>query len=210
MWETWVLSLSWEDPLEKAMATHSSTLAWKIPWTEEPGRLQSTGSQRVGHNWATSLLKALLPSSKAARKSNSQIFKVYNETSKPQPRAWSTTSLAPINELSLCPVLLTAAFFRSDFPHSGQHYPFRFREGPWRLDLWQADYKAGLSRHCISEALSAAKVVAAAGSNNCSFAALTFSTGRHLSSSATVMSLFFNYRVLAGEGVPGGTEYSCV
>ena len=48
--ETWVRSLSWEDPLEKEMATHSSTLAWKIPWTEEPGRLQSTGSQRVGHN----------------------------------------------------------------------------------------------------------------------------------------------------------------
>ena len=40
----------WEDPLEKAMATHSSTLAWRIPWTEEPGRLQSMGSQRVGHD----------------------------------------------------------------------------------------------------------------------------------------------------------------
>ena len=50
MWETWVQSLGWEDPLEKAMATHSSTLAWKIPWTEECGRLQSMGSQRVGHN----------------------------------------------------------------------------------------------------------------------------------------------------------------
>ena len=44
-----------EDPLEKEMATHSSTLAWKIPWTEEPVRLQSMGSQRVGHDWATSL-----------------------------------------------------------------------------------------------------------------------------------------------------------
>ena len=42
-WETWVQSLRQEDPLEKAMATHSSTLAWKIPWTEEPGRLQSRG-----------------------------------------------------------------------------------------------------------------------------------------------------------------------
>ena len=42
MWETWVQSLGQEDPLEKEMATHSSTLAWKIPWTEEPGRLQST------------------------------------------------------------------------------------------------------------------------------------------------------------------------
>ena len=49
MRETWVRSLGREDPLEKEMATHSSILAWRIPWTEEPGRLQSTGSQRVGH-----------------------------------------------------------------------------------------------------------------------------------------------------------------
>ena len=48
--------------LEKAMATHSSTLAWKIPWTEEPGGLQSTGSQRVGHDWATSLSLSLFES----------------------------------------------------------------------------------------------------------------------------------------------------
>ena len=48
MWETWVRSLGWEDPQEKEMATHSSTLAWTIPWVEEPGRLQSMGSQRVG------------------------------------------------------------------------------------------------------------------------------------------------------------------
>ena len=50
MQETRVRSLGWEDPLEKEMATHSSTIAWKIPWTEEPGRLQSMGSQRVGHD----------------------------------------------------------------------------------------------------------------------------------------------------------------
>ena len=50
MWETWVQSLGWEDLLEKEMATHSSILAWKIPWTEEPGQLQSMGSQRVGHD----------------------------------------------------------------------------------------------------------------------------------------------------------------
>ena len=50
MQETWVRSLGCEDPLEKEMATHSSILAWKIPWTEEPGRLHSMGSQRVGHN----------------------------------------------------------------------------------------------------------------------------------------------------------------
>ena len=51
MWETQVQSLCWEDPLEKEMAAHSSILAWKIPWTEEPGRLQSMGSQRVGQDW---------------------------------------------------------------------------------------------------------------------------------------------------------------
>ena len=50
MWEAQVPSLGWEDTLEKAMATHSSTLAWKIPWTEEPDSLESMGSQRVGHD----------------------------------------------------------------------------------------------------------------------------------------------------------------
>ena len=48
--ETWVPSLGWGDTLEKEMATHSSILAWRIPWTEEPGRLQSMGSQRVRHD----------------------------------------------------------------------------------------------------------------------------------------------------------------
>ena len=48
--ETRVRSLGWVEPLEKEMATHSSILAWRIPWTEEPGGLQSTGSQRVGHD----------------------------------------------------------------------------------------------------------------------------------------------------------------
>ena len=57
--ETRVQSLGWEDPLEKEMATHSNTLAWKIPWTEEPGGLQSMGSQTVGHDWATSVSLSL-------------------------------------------------------------------------------------------------------------------------------------------------------
>ena len=52
MQETRVVSLGWKDPLEKEMATHSSLLAWKIPWTEEPGRLQAIGSQRTGHDLA--------------------------------------------------------------------------------------------------------------------------------------------------------------
>ena len=50
MQEMWVLSLGWDDPLEKEMATHSSILAWEMPWTEEPGGLQSMGLQRVGHD----------------------------------------------------------------------------------------------------------------------------------------------------------------
>ena len=52
---TWVQSLEWQDPLKDGMATHSSILDWRIPWTEEPGSLQSRGSQRVGHDWATEL-----------------------------------------------------------------------------------------------------------------------------------------------------------
>ena len=50
IWETWLQSLHWEDPLEKGIATHSSTLAWEIPWTEDPDELLSMGSQGVGHN----------------------------------------------------------------------------------------------------------------------------------------------------------------
>ena len=50
MQETWVQSLGWEDPLEKVMVAHSSILAWKIPWTAEPGRVPSIESQRVGHD----------------------------------------------------------------------------------------------------------------------------------------------------------------
>ena len=59
MRETQLWSLGREDPLEKEMATHSSTLAWRIPLREEPGRLQSMGSQRVRHGWATSLSKLI-------------------------------------------------------------------------------------------------------------------------------------------------------
>ena len=56
-WEMQVRSLGWEGPLEKGMATHSTILAWKIPWTEEPGKLQSMGSQRVRQDWSNLALK---------------------------------------------------------------------------------------------------------------------------------------------------------
>jgi len=60
MQKTLVSFLGWEDPLEKRMAIHSSILAWRIPWTEEPGRLQCRGSQRVGHGRATFTFKHIL------------------------------------------------------------------------------------------------------------------------------------------------------
>ena len=53
MWKTWIWFLGWEDPLKKGMGTHFSNLAWRIPWTEEPGRVQSMGSRRVSKDWAT-------------------------------------------------------------------------------------------------------------------------------------------------------------
>ena len=59
--ETWVWSLGWEDPLEEEMATHSSILAWEIPWTEQPGGLQSMGLQRVGHDWAHTDTRSIIP-----------------------------------------------------------------------------------------------------------------------------------------------------
>ena len=61
MWETWVQSLCQEDLLEKEMEIHSSILAWKVPWMKEPRRLQSTGLQRVRHDWATSLSLSFSP-----------------------------------------------------------------------------------------------------------------------------------------------------
>ena len=61
MRETRVRSLDWEDPLEKELAIHSGTIAWKIPWTEEPRRLQYMGSQRIGHDWATLLTQVFRP-----------------------------------------------------------------------------------------------------------------------------------------------------
>ena len=80
MQETQVRSLGWKDPLEKEMATHSSTLAWKIPWTEEPGRLQSMGSQRVRHSSATNKLRGLNNSHcLSSGGSNVELFKLPNE-----------------------------------------------------------------------------------------------------------------------------------
>ena len=82
MRETQVQFLGLEDPLEKEMAIHSSTLAWKIPWTEQPDRLQSVGLQRVGHDWVTSLTHSLkLPISMVSllRYTNTNMIKILSK-----------------------------------------------------------------------------------------------------------------------------------
>ena len=82
MQETWVQSLGQEDALEKEMATHSSILAWRIPWTEEPGELHCIGLQRVGHNWATNIFtfthpKDLVPQEAAKHCLQSKVRRYY-------------------------------------------------------------------------------------------------------------------------------------
>ena len=95
--ETRVQSLGWEALLEKEMATHSSTLAWKIPWTKEPGRLQSMGSQRVTHDWTTSLslLDILLISHHHKKKGEYSTIR-YFETQRERERETTFTSFITV------------------------------------------------------------------------------------------------------------------
>lgn len=151
-------------------------------------------------------------SSEAARQSNSPIFKVWNEpSSQRQPpcsahhQLAASTGNVPLLHSVDSHILKLSFFFLSIQP-----YPVQFSADPWWLDSWQADYKAGLSEHCVSRALSEARASVAAGSTNCSFAAVTFSTGQRLGSGSALMSLFFNYSALAGREAPSGTEYSSV
>ena len=72
MQETWVQSLGWEDLLKEGMATHSSVFAWRIPWTEEPGGLQSMGSQRLGHDWVTKHSTVLIKESSGVKRLEQQ------------------------------------------------------------------------------------------------------------------------------------------
>ena len=92
MWETRVQSLGREDLLEKEIATHSSILAWKIAWTEEPGRLQSMVSQRVGHDWAT-LLTYLLSDPRGRKYSTSANCSHPDRAGRGQRRLRSTSEL---------------------------------------------------------------------------------------------------------------------
>ena len=104
MWETRVQSLGQEDLLEKEMATHSSVLAWKIRWTEEPGRLQSMGSQRVGPYWVTSLHFMMLGKIESRRRRGQQRMRwlggITNSWS--LLKLMSIESVMPSNHLILC------------------------------------------------------------------------------------------------------------
>ena len=113
MQDTWVRSLSWEDPWRKGVATHSGILAWRIPWAEEPDGLQSMGSQRVGHNWVTSVQFSCV-----------QLFAtpgtVAHQASLCITNSWSSLklmlieSVIPSNHLILCrPLLFPPSVFPS-------------------------------------------------------------------------------------------------
>ena len=102
MQETQIPSLGLEDPLEKETATHSSILAWKVPWTEEPGRLQSAGLQRVRHDWANSLsfflpipnnCDVLGPRSVCWAFEPPCLFIFYSHSFDPQGKVWSRNCL---------------------------------------------------------------------------------------------------------------------
>ena len=88
MWETRVSSLGWEDALEKGMATHSSILVWEIPWTKEPGRLQSMGSQRVRHDWMTNTTKGPTLPNKILGSLLTKLFPAFGILSGTYPKQW--------------------------------------------------------------------------------------------------------------------------
>ena len=105
MQQVQVQSLGWEDPLEKGLATHSSILAWRIPWTEEPGRIQSLGSQRVGHNWATNTLIALIRYVTMAKTSivfGFRFLMTLNRVSTWLPGTWQAGSLCHLGSRKGC------------------------------------------------------------------------------------------------------------
>ena len=117
--KTWIRSLSWEDPLEKEMATHSSILTWKIPWTEEPGGLQSIRLQRVGHDWVTSLSLSI--------KSEGESFLDFPGGSAGKESACNAGDLGSILGLGISPA-------------EGKGYPLQYSclEKPMDREAWWA------------------------------------------------------------------------
>ena len=128
--QTWVQSLGREDPLEKEMATHASILARRIPWMEEPGGLQSTGSQRVGHDWVTSLSQLL-----------TRLTVLYIKF--PELIHLTTESLYPLTYMSSFPPHpapdnhnSTYCFYEYDLFRFHTHIPYNICFSPSRLFHW--------------------------------------------------------------------------
>ena len=134
MRETRVWSLGWEDPLEKEMATHSSILAWRIPWIEDPDRLQSMGSQRVGHDWMTSLSLSLYCSISSSNYCFLAFIQVSQETSKV---VWYSRLLKNFPQFVVIHSqrLLHSQWSRNRY-FSGIPLLFLQSNTCWQFDLW--------------------------------------------------------------------------
>ena len=105
MQETWVQSLGQKDPLEKEMATYSSILTWEIPWTEEPGGLQSMGSQRVGHDLATKQQQQQIHICNKSLKENTVIWKTHFVVAVTFEKVWGGIIVERSKQLLMFPKL---------------------------------------------------------------------------------------------------------
>ena len=128
VWETRLWSVGREDPLEEEMANHSNILAWKIPWMEEPGRLQSMGSQRVGRDWVTSLVTCLLlGKGKMARELRWGNYVC----------CWTHAQARPLAPLSFPPSSGGWSFYCPDFQDFPDFpFPSPVLSGNWEQQSW--------------------------------------------------------------------------
>ena len=137
MLETWVQSLGWEDPLDKEMATHSSTLVWKIPWTEELGRLQSLGPQRAGHDFTFTFMVDLLCCIISSVQQSDMVIYILSFLTLKQ-RVWETS--------------LVAQWIRVCLPTQGTWVQSLAREDPTCLGVTNPmchNYWAWVPRACV-------------------------------------------------------------
>ena len=143
MQETWVQFLGWEDPLEKEMTICSSIIAWRIPWTEDPGRLQSMGSQRVGHDWGTkhacmSSYMAVVPTDMSNLKS--MMTSPGNATGHDVIHSTHTLQTSFVCYLCRCLFILFTGFSRQEYWRFA--IPFS-RESSWPRNQTQVSCIAG-------------------------------------------------------------------
>ena len=133
MQETWVQSVGWEDPLEEVMATYSSVLAWRTPWAEEPGGLQSTESQQVGHDQTTKHTH-IWNCDGACECVTELMMRAYDEAQGPlEVRHCTILGLVGSNQSMLCPWAMSFFFFLRLCP--ARFPPVSERQWQWRCSL---------------------------------------------------------------------------